>query len=194
REGLEAALPDVAAGVVVLVVAANVGGQQPLHPGAEVAVVVGPEGEMEVVGHQAIAQEAQRQPFAGLAEELDEGPLIAVLVEDGGAAVAPVEDVVAQAAARGPDRTRHGRRLPHRPGGGTGGGGAREGESRRSLVRGRRGSGAPLPWDPTRAGAHRVGRPGPRQPRNSAYCAHLSGSGAAARRAAHPAAAEFWVF
>jgi hypothetical protein len=50
-EGAEAALLDVAAGVVVLVVAACVCGEQPRHIVAQCAVAAGPEREVEVVGH-----------------------------------------------------------------------------------------------------------------------------------------------
>ena len=53
---------------------------------------------MEVVGHQAIGEQAHAASFAGLAQELDEGGEVAVLVKDGAAAIAPVEDMVAIAA------------------------------------------------------------------------------------------------
>jgi len=41
REGLEAALPDMAAGAVAAVIATGVGGEQPLHPAPEVAIGLG---------------------------------------------------------------------------------------------------------------------------------------------------------
>ena len=43
RKGFEPALPDVPAGVVMPLVAADMRGQQPVHPPAEVAVACGPE-------------------------------------------------------------------------------------------------------------------------------------------------------
>ena len=52
REGLEAALPDVAAGMVVPMVATHMGIRQPMHPAAKVAFLMRPQHEMEVVGHQ----------------------------------------------------------------------------------------------------------------------------------------------
>ncbi len=52
REGLEAALPDMSAALIVLVITPHVTGHQPLHPAAEVAVLIRPEHQMEVIRHQ----------------------------------------------------------------------------------------------------------------------------------------------
>ena len=53
-EGLEPPLPDMAAGVVVPQLAAHVSHQEPVHPAAEVTIVVGPETQVDVIGHQAV--------------------------------------------------------------------------------------------------------------------------------------------
>ena len=72
----------------------GMGHQQPLDPSAEVAVGVGADHQMEVVGHQAVTQEVHREPGGGVAHGVDEGVVVRRLVEDLGAAVAAVEDVI----------------------------------------------------------------------------------------------------
>jgi hypothetical protein len=117
-EGAEAALGDVAAAVVVLVVAADVGGQQPHHVVAQVAVGARPEDQVEVIRQQAVGEEADRGALAGLAQQVDEGGEVAVLVEEGAAAVAPVEDVVTVAALGSAGVAWHGGIIRRRPPGG----------------------------------------------------------------------------
>lgn len=97
-EGAEAALINVATAVIMLVVAADMSGEQPHHVGAEIAVVAGPEGEVEMVGHQAIGEQTHGEAFSRLAQQFDEGGEVAVFLEDGASGVAAVEDVVAVAA------------------------------------------------------------------------------------------------
>ncbi len=58
-EGLEASLPDVAGGMVVALVSADVEVHQTGHPGAQVAVLCAPEDEVEVVGHEAVGEDAK---------------------------------------------------------------------------------------------------------------------------------------
>jgi hypothetical protein len=82
-------------------VAADMGRQQPLHPLAQVAVVMGPQDQVEMIRHPTIAEYAHRQALAGVADQLDKRPIVAVLVEDGGPAVAAVNNVVTIASARG---------------------------------------------------------------------------------------------
>ena len=74
-------------------VAADVRGHQPVHPAAQVAVVAGPQGQVEVVGHQAVGQDAHGRADHGLGHHVDEGIIIVGLVKDGGTGVAAVEDV-----------------------------------------------------------------------------------------------------
>jgi len=49
---------------------------------------------VEVLGHQAVSEDIQREPGAGV----DDGVIVSWLVEDGLAAVAAVENVVPHAA------------------------------------------------------------------------------------------------
>ena len=55
---LEPALPDVTAGPVTPQVAPHVRGHQPVHPAAQVAVFARPKCQVEMVGHEAVGQEA----------------------------------------------------------------------------------------------------------------------------------------
>jgi hypothetical protein len=60
RKGFEPALPDVSTRSIMPQVAANMSGQQPVHPAAEVAIGAGPEDQVKVFGHQTIAEHANR--------------------------------------------------------------------------------------------------------------------------------------
>lgn len=99
-EGLEAALPDMAAAAVMPVVAAHMGGQEPLHPAAEIAVVVRPKHKMEVIGHQAVAQETHGESLAGGFKQGDEGGVIRLLMKDLSPAVPAIKNVVAPSPQR----------------------------------------------------------------------------------------------
>ena len=101
RKRLESSLPDVAAAAIVLMVAADMGVLQPVHPSAEVAVVGWLQDKVKMVGHQAEGQNRHRHLDAGMGDGLEEGLVIAVFVEDLASAIASVEDVVAKAARSG---------------------------------------------------------------------------------------------
>jgi len=107
RERLEAALPDVAAVAVAGRMAADVGGHGPVHPPARVAVLAGPDDEVEMVGYEALAEQPHRDAQANLGEQAEECGVVPLVTEDLNPGVAPVEDVVAGAAGRGPDGSRH---------------------------------------------------------------------------------------
>ena len=91
---LEAALPDMAVAAVMPMVAAHVAGQPPLHEGTQRRLGDRPQDEMKMIGHQAEAEQLDGKLGLGRGEQLEEGGIVAVLVEDGGAAVATIEDVV----------------------------------------------------------------------------------------------------
>ena len=61
-----------------------------------------------MIGHQTEAEQPQRQPRTGLAEQTHEGMVIALVVEDFGALITPVEGMVTIVANRGSGRTRMG--------------------------------------------------------------------------------------
>ncbi len=93
-KGLEPALPNVTAGAMTPQVATHVRGHQPVHPAAQFAVLAGPEGKVEVVGHEAVGQDAHRGADTGLGHHIEEGVIIVGLVENRGPCVSPVKDVV----------------------------------------------------------------------------------------------------
>ena len=90
RKHLEPPLPNMAAGAIMLVVAADVCVLQPVHPPAQIAVGDLPEHQMKVVGHQAIGQYAHRRLDASVLHRLEEGVVVAVLQKDVTPSVAPI--------------------------------------------------------------------------------------------------------
>jgi len=66
-----------------------------LHEVAQVAIVSGPNRQMEVVGHQTLGEQTDRRPLAGFVKELEEGQVITILVKHGTASVATIQNVVA---------------------------------------------------------------------------------------------------
>jgi site-specific DNA recombinase len=104
---LEPALPDVAAAMVVLVVATDVRVQQPVHEAAQVAIGGRHHDEVEVVGHQAVAQHRHRHLDAGMGDRLEEGLVIAVLAKNFAPAVTAVDDMIADPTNRRSCGTRH---------------------------------------------------------------------------------------
>lgn len=106
-KGLEAALPDMTARMVMAMVPSHVGREQPLHPTTQVAVGQRPEHEMKVVGHQHVPENPQRQSLVGGRHEIEEGRKVAVFVKHFSARVATIENVVANPTGRGSGSTGH---------------------------------------------------------------------------------------
>jgi len=99
REAFEAALPEMAMAAVVLVVTSGMAGLPPLHEETESVVGVRLEDDMEMVGHEAEAQDAHGEFGFGGREQIEEGAIVAVLLKDDHAAIAAVEDMVGVATA-----------------------------------------------------------------------------------------------
>ena len=97
RRALEPALPDVADAAVPLVVSPGVGDEERLHDPPDGHAGLGSEDEVEVVGHQAVAVEAEQEAELRLAERGEEGVVVGVVVEDFLAVVAAAEGVEDQA-------------------------------------------------------------------------------------------------
>jgi predicted DNA-binding antitoxin AbrB/MazE fold protein len=113
RKGPVASLPDVAAGVIMLMITADVRGHQPHHVRTQVAIAPRPEREMEMVRHQTVSQQTDIDLFARFAEELAEGCEVAVLAEDGAATITAIEDVITVAAQSVACTAWHGGKGPH---------------------------------------------------------------------------------
>lgn len=75
-------------------VASHVRGHEPLHPPTEVAVVVGPQDKVEVVGHQTVAGDAHGQPLVGLLHQSEERAEVLVLMNHIAPSVASIERVI----------------------------------------------------------------------------------------------------
>jgi hypothetical protein len=72
-----------------------------LEDAADRLTGLGAEQEVEVVGHEAVAEEAERIALLGPRQGFEEGDSVGVVGEDVGAVVAAVEGVVNQALVDG---------------------------------------------------------------------------------------------
>src|SRR5205085_7306761 len=106
-ERLEAALPDVTAAAILLAVIANVSPEQPVHPLTQIAVAIWPNGQVKVVGQQAVTQEAHGHAGASVTDQIDKVEIIALAMKDLDTGIASVEDMVAEAANNSSGRTWH---------------------------------------------------------------------------------------
>src|SRR5271157_1464822 len=106
-KGLESALPDMPAGMVMFLVPTDMGRQQPVNPPADVPIVPGPKNQMEMVGHQAIGQDPHGLPKRCFGDHVEERLKVLVLVENLRAGIAPVEHVIAVTSGRRSRRARH---------------------------------------------------------------------------------------
>ena len=98
RKRFEPALPDVTAGPVTPQVAAHVRGHQPMHPAADIAVLARPEREVEMIGHQAVGEDAHRSANARLRHQVEERVVVIGLMEYRRPRVPPIEDVIGVAS------------------------------------------------------------------------------------------------
>ena len=85
-ERRETALPDVAAGVIMLVVTANMGIEHPVHPAAQIPVFFRPDHQMKVIGQQAKCEDRHGDLDTRMADGLKEGLVVAVLADQTGRA------------------------------------------------------------------------------------------------------------
>jgi len=92
--------------------ALGVGHQQPSHPPAQIAVGMGPDHQVEVVGHQAVSQQIDGPAGGGVGHGLDEGVVIGRLMENGLTAIAAIQEVVPDVGDGGSCGPWHDRILP----------------------------------------------------------------------------------
>jgi hypothetical protein len=98
----EPALPDMAGALIALVITPGMGDQKRLKNSADGLPSLGAEQEVEVIGHEAIAEEAKGIALLGLGQGFEKGGAVVVVAKDLFAVVAAVEGVVDQAAINGP--------------------------------------------------------------------------------------------
>jgi hypothetical protein len=89
------ALPDVATAARALAVAVDMTAQQPLHPVPKAIIGRRPEDQVQVVGHQTVANNAHGHAATSLADEAGEAVVVVLVVEGAGAAMAAVPSMVA---------------------------------------------------------------------------------------------------
>ena len=94
EECLEPPLPDRPAGAVLAPIPPHMLRQEPLHPARQVAVAVRPQDQVEMIGHQAIAKDPNRESALGQGDHLGERREVVKLEEDVGAGVTAVQNIV----------------------------------------------------------------------------------------------------
>ena len=104
--GREAALEDVSAAIVTAVQGDREGCQQTLHEAAEIRLP-GPQVQMEVIRHAAIAQQAHLELPAELPQSLQKQLVVLRLGEDGLPPVPAIGHMVVRAGVLNPQRTSH---------------------------------------------------------------------------------------
>ena len=82
------------AAMVMTVVTADVSGHQPLHPPAEITVLVRPQNQVKMIGHQAMPDQSHGYLVMRLPHQVNERKKVFRLVEDIIACVPSIENVI----------------------------------------------------------------------------------------------------
>jgi len=117
RKTFEATLPHMPVAAVVPMVAADVA-SHPLHERAEGGVRGRLHDEVKMIGHEADAEELDGVFGFRDGKQVEKCGIVAVLVEDRGASVPPIEDVVDVSGHLSTRNPRHGKRTVREAGGG----------------------------------------------------------------------------
>jgi len=112
-KALEAALPNMTAASVMLVVAAHVTCQQPLHEVTQCGRVFGFYNEMKVIRHQTKGKELNPMSFLRFNQERKKSFVVLWFVEYRDAAIATVDNVVCVSGLLSSWYTRHRALLAH---------------------------------------------------------------------------------
>ena len=107
RETFEAALPHMPVATVVPMIAADVAGHPPLHEQAECRVGGRLHDQVEMIGHEAEANDFDRVLRFCRGEQVDERGVVAVLVENPRATVPAIEHMVGVSGYLSAWNTRH---------------------------------------------------------------------------------------
>ena len=91
---LKSPLPDVPAAFVVPMIAANVRRHEPLHSATEISIFMRPQQQVEMVCHQTISSQPHRHFFVSLPHQTHKRREVVILMKNGMATIAPVEDMV----------------------------------------------------------------------------------------------------
>ena len=98
----EPALPAVAARVVIGVIPSNMRRQQPVHPSTEIPIVVWPESQMKMIGHETVRQDTHRNTLRRVVKQIKERLIIAVRMKYLSPGIAPIDDVITMVPDRRP--------------------------------------------------------------------------------------------
>ena len=71
------------------------------HEGREVAILAGPQEQMEVVGHEAVGQQSYVEAGDGALQDPLERGIVVIIVEESQSRISPVKGMVDQATLRG---------------------------------------------------------------------------------------------
>ena len=88
----------MAAALITLMITADVGRHRPHHIRDQIAIAPRPQRRVKMVRHQTVTEETDIDSFARFAEEFEECREVAVLMKNGTATIATIEDMVAMAA------------------------------------------------------------------------------------------------
>ena len=95
-KGLEPSLPHMAAGLIMLMVPSHMRGQQPVQKLAQLPIPPWPEGQVKMIGHQAIGEDAHGHTIGRVAQQREKGGVVFRLPEDLGPCIPPIDDVRAE--------------------------------------------------------------------------------------------------
>ena len=99
-KGLKSSLPYVTTPLVVQMIPTHVSGHQPLHPPTQITISMGPEHEMKMVGHQAVADQSDWNLFVSLLHQRHEGSVVVIVMKNISPPVAPIEHVINESPLR----------------------------------------------------------------------------------------------
>lgn len=117
RKTFEAALPHMPMTSVMAMIAADMAGHPPLHERAQGCISHGLHDQMEMIGHQAEAEYLDGMPHFGGGEQVEKGGVITVLVEDRGAPIPTIQDMVGVSSDVSTRNPRHGKTTVRQTGG-----------------------------------------------------------------------------
>lgn len=101
-EGPKAALPQVALGLVDMMIMADVTGQQPLDPPAQVTLFLRLQDYMEMIRQEAVGENFDRMDLAGLDHQINEESIAFFLPENSVPTGPPVINVVDKRTSQSP--------------------------------------------------------------------------------------------
>ena len=100
-ECFEASLPHASSGPILPVIPAHMRGEQPMSPARNITIGKGANNQVQMVWHQAGRQDGKGHPLARLGNQRNESVIVGGFVEDWGAIVAAVDEVIAITGDRG---------------------------------------------------------------------------------------------